>query len=330
MAFRRQPLVIALAMGVLVGACGGITSTATSGPTLPADSPLASGLPSIPPSSAAPESAEPSPEPSTPSPNPSPAGVSFLAPGTAVEVVAKELNLRKKPSTSAKRVSLLKRGDVVVISPLDNLNYGWGPIHANGFDWYPVIQVSTADGRLPHLPAHPVMPLDGAPVAGWVAAGEGSKAYIRALAPRCPAVVDLLDVAGLLPAERLACFGSNPIVLEGTYGCFGCGALVVGTFEPAWIATPVELDFLSIDPSVVFGPIALRFAPDGPDRPPVGSIIRVTVHLDDSRAATCSIVDGEGSGALVVAPVTAHAFCRERLVVDSYENLGPDPRFPTS
>jgi hypothetical protein len=320
-----RPLAAAI-VAVLVAGCGGITSTATSGPTLPAGSFPASDGPSNPPGSPeSPASASPSSGPS-----PSPVPMSALAPGTAVEVIASELNLRQDPTTSGKRLAVLKRGEVLVISPVDNLNYGWGPIRANGFDWYPVLRVTTADGQLPRLPEHPLLPLSDAPTAGWVAAGEGSKPYIRALAPRCPAVADLESVGGMLPAERVACFGSSSFVLEGTYGCFGCGALALGTFKPAWLATPIELDFMTVDPSVSFGPLALRFAPKGPDRPALGSIIRVTVHLGDARAENCSIVDGEGSNALVVATDTAHDYCRERLVVDSYEVLGIDPSFPSS
>ncbi|NJD26822.1 MAG: hypothetical protein FIA92_00805 [Chloroflexi bacterium] len=323
--------ILLLLAAVAVGGCSQIVSTAGSGapPSAAPGTSVAgpSGGASLTPGSEAPGADGPS---GTPAVTPPPAAGGDLAPGTAVEVLATELNLRKNPTTGADRVSLLKRGDVLVISPLDNLNYGWGPVRAKGYDWYPVVQVSTADGKLPRLPEHPVMPLDGAPVSGWVAGGEGSTPYIRALPARCPAVADLASVSGMLPAERLACFGSNPIVLEGTFGCFGCGVFVPGTFSPPWLATPVELDFLSVDPSVTFGPLALRFAPDGPERPALGSIIRVTVHLDDSRAASCSIVEGEGGDAVTVPAMTATGFCRERLVVDSYEILGTDPRFPSS
>jgi hypothetical protein len=317
---RSRPLIVALIAVLFVGACGGIRSTATSGPTLPGESPSSTDGSSGPPAS----------QVSSPEASPSPLPGMAFAPGTAVEVVAVELNLRRQPTTSARRVSVLERGDVVVISPVDNLAYGWGPVRANGFDWYPVVRVVTPDGRLPRLPEHPVIPLDGEPVSGWIAAGEGSKPYIRALPPRCPAVADLASVAGMLPAERTACFGANPLVLEGTYGCFGCGALAFGTYTPAWLATPFELEFLSLDPSVTFGPLALRFPPDGPERPPLGSIIRVTVHLFDARAEGCSIVDGEGAAAVTVPAETARQFCRERLAVESFEVLGTDPRFPTS
>jgi len=322
----RRSLVL---MAVLVAACGG-ASPSGSAATAPPGSPPAVGSPTILAPSGSPAPDSPSPGASETAASPTPATAAIIAPGTAVEVVAGELNLRRRPTTSARRVTVLQRGEVLVISPSDNLGYGWGPVRANGFDWYPVVRVVTPDGKLPRLPEHPLIPLDGEPVSGWVAAGEGSKPYIQALPPRCPAVVDLASVAGMLPAERTACFGSNPFVLEGTFGCFGCGAIAIGSFTPPWLATPIELEFLSVDPSVTFGPVALRFAPDGPPRPGLGAIIRVTVHLLDARAESCSIVDGEGSDAVTVPPETARHFCRERLVVDSYEVLGVDPRFPSS
>ena len=41
------------------------------------------------------------------------------------------------------------------------------------------------------------------------------------------------------------------------------------------------------------------------------------------------MVDGAGAGAVTVPKATAVFYCRERLVVESIQNLGPDPSFPT-
>ena len=90
----------------------------------------------------------------------------------------------------------------------------------------------------------------------------------------------------------------------------------------------MNFDFLSEDVSEQFGPLALRFRPSGPARPEPGSIIRVTVHVDDARSARCSIKEFDEDDTLVaVDPATAVYFCREQLVVDSYEVLGTDPDF---
>jgi hypothetical protein len=133
----------------------------------------------------------------------------------------------------------------------------------------------------------------------------------------------------MLPAERIACFGPEPFTLEGTFGCAGCGGIALGQYKPVWLATPVELDFLSVAPEDQFGPLALRFPPDGPERPSNGDIIRVTVHVDDPRSTKCTIGDPDDSGGFVaVDKATAVFYCRERLVVESYVVIGTDPDFP--
>lgn len=317
---RRTGALVVVAL--VVAACGGTAPSASVAPTATAAGPA----PTVGPSPTVPATVGPSPTATGPASSPPPLPGSVIGPGTAVEVTVAELNLRRTPSTSAKIVSLLRRNDVLVVSPYDNLDFGWGPVEADGFTWYPVMQVSTPDGRLPALPSRPIANLDGAPVSGWVAVGDASRAFIRAMAPRCPTNVNLRNVAGMLPAERMSCFGANPIVLRGTFGCPGCGAMSPGTFEPEWLATPVELDFLSVDPSVQIGPIALRFPPDGPARPAAGTIIRVTVHVHDPRSAGCSITKMEP--VVAVHPEVAELFCRQRLVVESYEVLGTDSRFP--
>ena len=161
-----------------------------------------------------------------------------------------------------------------------------------------------------------------------MAADDGVNPFLAILQPRCPVTVDLASVQGMLPAERLACFG-EPIVLEGTFGCGGCGGAVAGTFKPDWIASPLSFGFLSVNASQRLGPLALRFPPKGPSQPAAGTIIRVTVHVDDSRATKCTMSELSESGSpLPVDARTAVFECREQLVVESYERLGADPSFP--
>jgi hypothetical protein len=249
-------------------------------------------------------------------------------PGAAVEVAVNELNLRSRPTTSAKRVKLLKRGDVLVISPTDNFSFGYGPVRKNGYTWYPVVVTPYKAGALPALPTEPVDLGGTEPTWGWVASDNGSRPYLAALPPRCPTIVDLPSVQGMLPAERLGCFG-EPIVLEGTFGCGGCGGAVAGTFKPNWIASPLSFGFLSVNATERVGPLALRFPPSGPAEPAAGTIIRVTVHVDDSRAKRCTMAELDDSGAMrAVDTRTAVLQCREQLVVDSFDVLGTDPSFP--
>ena len=314
---------IAGTMALALAACTSPSaSVAPSGPASPgssvAGSPLTSG--SVPPSMA------PSAEPST-SPAP-PSAFQVLPPGSAIQVRVAELNLRRNPTTSARRVEILERGDLLVVSPSDFVIAGYGPISADGYTWYPVIKIDVfdGDGELDPLPTHPI-PIGAELVSGWIATDDGEDRFVRQLEPRCPTTVDLVNVSGMLPAERLACFGA-PIVLEGTFGCGGCGGAIAGDFEPAWLASPMNFDFLSVDVSDGFGPLGLRFRPSGPARPEAGSIIRVTVHVDDARSTRCSIREaGEGDALIPVDAATAVLFCREQLVVDSYEVLGTDPEF---
>jgi hypothetical protein len=318
---------IASVLVVLVAACSGpIASLAPA--TLPGATPGPTTEASAGPSSS--EAPSASPPPASPSAGPSIGTLQVLLPGSAVEVAVRDLNIRRKPSTSAKLLGTLRRGEVLIVSPVDNIALGWGPVKANGYTWYPVmkIQVEGSDGRPPELPRYPIV-IGTEPFSGWVASDDGTEPYLTAVAPRCPTSVDLANVSGMLPAERLACFG-GPFVLEGTFGCGGCGALMFGTYKPAWLATPVELDFLSVDPTEQVGPLALRFPPDGPPLPANGAIIRVTVHVDDPRSTRCTITDREapdGPG-VAVDDETAHFYCRERLVVESYEVLGTNPDFP--
>jgi hypothetical protein len=315
-----------LVVVVLVGACSGpIVSTATSGPTTPAASPgPTSSLDASLQPSASPAAASPAP----PTP-PTAIASQVFPPGAAIKVAVRELNVRKKPSTSSKRLEILKRGDVLIVSPTDQLSFGWGPVKADGYTWYPVMRpnVVSTDLDLDPLPKPPIDVADGSPFWGWLATDDGTRPYVTAIAPRCPTTVDLLNVSGMLPAERLACF-PEPFVLQGTYGCAGCGAVSLGSFKPAWLATPVELDFLSVNPAERLGPLALRFAPNGPSRPAAGSILRVTVHVDDSRSDRCTMSELVGEELVAIDPRTAVLYCRERLVVDSYDVLGIDPSFP--
>ena len=319
---------IAGAMALALAACTSPSaSVAPTGPVSPgssvAGSPLSSG--STPPGSP-PPSVAPSAEPST-SPGP-PSAFQVLPPGSAIEVRVAELNLRRRPTTSARRVEILERGDLLVISPSDFVIAGYGPISADDYTWYPVIKIdgSDGDGVLDPLPTHPI-PIGAELVSGWIATDDGEDRFVRQLDPRCPTTVDLASVSGMLPAERLACFGA-PIVLEGTFGCGGCGGAIAGVYEPAWLASPMNFDFLSVDVSDGFGPLALRFRPAGPARPAAGSIVRVTVHVDDARSTRCTMAElGEDETLMPVDAATAALYCREQLVVDSYELLGTDPDF---
>ena len=314
---------------LVAGLAAACTSSPTASPSIPTAGPL-----TAPPieASASPFASTQPTESSGPSAAPSPTvgigTLDVLPPGAAVQVAVKELNLRRKPSTSARLITTLGRGDVLVITPNDSTSFGYGPVSRNGYSWYPVAVTGYRNGALPALPESPLGGAAGPLTFGWVAADNGSKPYVAPLPPRCPTTVDLESVQGMLAAERLACFGA-PITLSGTFGCGGCGGEIFGTYKPVWLATPVELDFLSVNPAARLGPLALRFTPGGPARPAAGTRINVTIHIDDPRSTRCTMVNGEGATAVTVDKRTAVLYCRERLVVERFDNLGPDPSFPS-
>jgi hypothetical protein len=321
-----------LLTGLLVAVLAGCSSQAvaptassTSAPSAAAITPGATTLAPLPTDASPSATPEPTPEPSTPI-----GTLDVIPPGAAVKVTVAELNLRVEPSTTSKRVETLRKGEVLITLPYDGISWGFGPRKANGYVWYPVIkaQVLASDGGLPPLPTRPVL-VGTEVVAGWVATHDGSKPFVEQLPPRCPSTVDLKNVEAMLGAERLACF-DGPIVIEGTFGCPGCGGTSSLSAEPLWLADPFDSSYLSADWREQLGPLALHFPPGGPARPKDGSIIRATTHIDDPASSTCSMYWADlpkGDPGRVVPPATAMLLCRERLVVDSYDTLGTDPDF---
>ena len=153
-----------------------------------------------------------------------------------------------------------------------------------------------------------------------MATGTEDTPFLVPVAPRCPAVRDLRNVAGMLDSERLSCFGSTSLTLEGTYGCIECGGATVGTFEPEWLAGPLNGEPISA------GGVQLivRFAPEGPTPPATGATVRVHGHFSDSRSSTCRIktVLDDSDALTAVDNDAAEQWCRSGFVVDSFEVIG--------
>jgi hypothetical protein len=241
----------------------------------------------------------------------------------AVQALVPQLNLRTRPWLGAKILGVVTPNDILLVHS--------SPFEADGYVWYAGVVVS-AIGELSPLPADP-RPAVGEPLSGWFAATKGNVAYVARLKPRCPTSVDLLTVAAMLGAERLACFGERSIELEGTFGCSGCSVELTGTYEPAWLAYPLP-DILWNDPTEGLGTIAIRFSPAGPDRPPQGAIVRVRGHFRDDAAAECSLaipypweLSFDEPSSHDLPAIVARQLCRQEFVVDSYDVLGTDPKF---
>jgi hypothetical protein len=322
MAGHRARLVAALAAaGLIVAAC---SQGPTPSPSGAAVSPAApSGEASVEPGSIPPESLPPTAEPSA-SPTRAPNPVAAIQPNTAAKVIVKSLNVREWPTTSATRIGSLSKGDIVIL-------LGYGGIKANGYVWFQAGRLKGVQGQLPALPDNPIRGGTWSDLFGWIAVGTGTTPYITPLAPRCPAAAppDLATLSAMLPGEQLDCLGDMPLSLQGTWGCSGCGGAFLGVFKPQWLATPLS-GFLSVSVAEL-GPLQLYFPP-GVDRPAEGTILSVSGHLADARSANCK-VSIQVSDNTTAAPVAIRArdavtWCRQHVVVDSYDVLGTDPSWP--
>jgi len=250
------------------------------------------------------------------------APIRAIQPRIAVRVTVAELNIRKKPSTSADILGVVKRGTLFLI-------IGFAPIKRDGYTWWLTELVFSDDGALPLLPEFPTR-VD----AGYVAVGSDDRRYVEVLPARCPARVNVDNLNGMLAGERLACFGNRSISLEGVYGCptYGdvrtCGDFDAVDYRPAWLAHPTiqALSPEGPDPAV---PLYVHVPPSLAEPAP-GSIIRVNGHFDDDRSESCEIIPGEGSRLPRASDKQAERWCRQHFVFEDYTVLGIDPEFPPS
>jgi hypothetical protein len=247
-----------------------------------------------------------------------------LLPGAAIKVTVAELNVRAGPCTASEKFAPLKKGKLMILS-----SQPFGPVKADGYAWYQVLYPpNVPNEQLPALPER-WFP-DGTDTEFvWIAVTDGSTSFVKPVAMRCPTTVDLENVQAMLPPEWLACFDA-PIVLQGTFGCGGCGGESDLISEPRWLAGPFEFDRLRIrwGDEFQYVSIPIHFKPEGPARPSEGSIVRVTVHVDDPAAQTCRFEWPSDNSAFVVPKEYAISWCRERFVVDTVEVTGSDPNYP--
>jgi hypothetical protein len=244
--------------------------------------------------------------------------------GTAVRIRATELNVRQEPSTSAKRLDTFRAGQVIVVG-------GIPPVDADGYTWYfGTGPFGDGKGSLEPLPHPAESGLD--PTYGWFAARKGAVLYVEPAKARCPTVVDLENLGSMTPAERLACFGGRTIEFEGAYGCPGCIPEVFGRYEPGWLASPNEVNLVSMIGTDLGGHgLNLRIPPALDGRPENGAIIRVRGHFDDPNAADCTISLVPWNSTAMVPHVVpgsiARLWCRQMFAVESYEVTGIDPSY---
>jgi hypothetical protein len=318
MQHRRARGSVVLVLAVALAACSGPVATGTPpASVVPASAPPSGQVPTIGPSPLSSPTEVPSPSiGQTPEPV-----VDREYPELAyanrfvMRVAVSDLNVREKPSTSARSNGKAPKGGLFMVSD-------W-PIQANGYTWYFGFTLLTpTPGVLPDLPTYIDTGYDEV-LAGWMATGTEDTPFLLPLAPRCPSSPDLASVAAMFDSERIICFGAEPVTLEGTYGCEGCGGATAGTYEPEWLASPLEFGFLSTAPADGVA-LPLHFGPGGPGAPAQGSRVRVRGHFSDERAATCRITEmgSDGTLSVAIANEAAAQWCRGKFVVDNVEVIG--------
>jgi hypothetical protein len=223
-------------------------------------------------------------------------------------------------------VARLAAGEVVHL-----VSFGSGIRDEDGYFWYIAEYV-------PDYVGWPVRPAEfyesgSSYRTGYVALGTPEQPFFELIEPRCTGgEPDLEALVRITSWERLACYGDRSLTSQGTFGCRECGgALGPSRWEPEWLASP--LNFNPFSPSVAsfeqdkLG-LLLHFNPDSAiERPPDGTIIRLTGHLDDPQARGCEMAWGEGDDEVRVEPALAELLCRVRFVVDRYEVIGTDPEW---
>lgn len=243
----------------------------------------------------------------------------LLPAGAVITVSSEVLRIRAKPSLDGKIVNTMKQGDAAYIENAIDA----GPVMADGFAWY---QVAYAGGR-DVWPFQDVFP--GGYVTGWMAAGDDTQPYAVLADVSCPSgEIDLEVLANhMTPWERLVCIASNTITIQGRYGCDGCGGVTPGA-SPTWLA-----DLSQAPPVAVRGnfyPAVNVAVPPDSTTPDNGDVIRATLHADDPAAASCTFdPPADTADAAFEWNATAvQMFCRERLVLESFEVTGHD-KFPS-
>jgi hypothetical protein len=232
------------------------------------------------------------------------------------EVVSGRLRIRSEPRVaddSIKYEPLLPVGAHLMILE--------GPVVANDYDWYQVAAWDPADPEV----AYP---------AGWVSRGDhDGTPWIAAKDDVCPRdTITMADVAGLAPAERVACYGNRELRLRAYVGGspepYECtadpGCAVDG---PRWLTElggwTAEFDAgtkdaptgppLAVDPSGSVADSAI----------PGGAMIQVIGSFDHPAAEQCHALAGAASG-----PTTDRAArlqCRARFAL---KEMITDPAYP--
>jgi hypothetical protein len=244
------------------------------------------------------------------------------------EVIVDDLSVRDGPTTTAARVGLLPVGERAYVVD--------GPVEADGYRWYQLASVAQPYVGTCGDPA-PEPSLACAVWFGWAAsASADGQPWLAARAAQCPTARDTAAYLSLVPAERLACAGSDEWRLRAYVApqTEGRGCLPVYVVDPFWMDAscnllflqPEETQFASFEGLQVFVPPDVGSCTadstaqpsDCPFESLKGSWVEVTGHLDDASAGACvPVLSGSFEEAPYPPPSTDEVVfrCRTQLVV---------------
>jgi hypothetical protein len=252
----------------------------------------------------------------TPSPPvaPTPPGA-LLAPNDSAQVVTTDLVMRSAPGGGPESEVYPGALDTPTLLYIVD-----GPVPASGYDWYLVYPFTVS---ISNPPEHWRL--------GWVAAGSlDGEAWIAPAAPSCPRA-DFDGLSAISWMGALACYGDDPLTLEGSFG--GSSYTVPGVISPGWLVnTYYWLWPLGTAPDAPLPGLTgfLLHVPDAATLDyDLGIPIRVRGHFDDPAAQTCIAgpLPGEptpGSSAdEILADQEVVLYCRASFIVTDATPLGP-------
>jgi hypothetical protein len=151
---------------------------------------------------------------------------------------------------------------------------------------------------------------------GYLADGTSdADAILEGVTLDCdPSPMDAATLSALLPLERLACYGGNPIVVTGTLNHCYCDGPIGTTYNPSWLASPVT-QFLFDGTTGVWVRFERNEFPDGLE---AGDVVEATRAMEHDAAPDCTSSSTEMTTAEVVL------YCRTQLVVEDLEVVGFD------
>jgi hypothetical protein len=234
-------------------------------------------------------------------------------------VSVRNLRLRSQPFVGAASIKYEP-----FLQPGDRLFIVDGPVIGHNYEWYQVAAWRPGSGT----PSWPV---------GWVArAGHDAEIWLRPTTADCPRrPIDLAALQALAPAERLACFGRQPISLRAivSHGAPDDCAASRGDCPvgPGWLAQPNLTASISEAPigmervTIAVAPGADPSTTDLPD----GRVVRLEGAFDDPAARDCRPGPQPNGASTTVTPEEARLRCRTRFVV-SHAQVEAVGRLPST